>query len=106
MSKRDRLQIRVKWCNDEYKQHWLRALENRIALESEQITINAKSIAGFFEKHGTLNKIVKYVLNAPVPFNVRDFQTFISNEYEKEINEADGEVRTILESFNPWRIQP
>ncbi|GFU35308.1 hypothetical protein NPIL_288801 [Nephila pilipes] len=46
--------------------------------------------SSFVEKHGILNKIVKYVLNGPVPFNVRDSQAFISNEYEKEINEADG----------------
>ncbi|GFT76088.1 hypothetical protein NPIL_196741 [Nephila pilipes] len=31
MSKRDRLQIRVKLRNDEDKRHWLRALENRTA---------------------------------------------------------------------------
>ncbi|GFU23077.1 uncharacterized protein NPIL_571361, partial [Nephila pilipes] len=237
MSKRDRLQIRVNWCNDEYKRHWLRALEHRTALDWEQITHNARGyeyfmanrkgipyflkrlqdrdvryeciatgidfellrpldlyfclhqlkvdelndvftrlpkdtmhevfayflqwplqsvfldmVKGFkapineniflslicllldklkcgwedyeyeellkqfwkelsseyssvVEKRGILNRIVNYVLNAPVPFNVRDFQTFISDEYQKEKTEVDGEVCTFLESFNPWLFQ-
>ncbi|GFS70994.1 uncharacterized protein NPIL_597101 [Nephila pilipes] len=59
----------------------------------------------FIEKHKILNKIVNYVLNSPVPFNIGDFKNFISDVREKEIKKIDGVDRTFLENFNPWYIQ-
>ncbi|GFT16858.1 uncharacterized protein NPIL_184921 [Nephila pilipes] len=38
----DRLEFRMKWQNHEDKRHWLSALENRTALDWEQITLNAR----------------------------------------------------------------
>ncbi|GFT16862.1 uncharacterized protein NPIL_184941 [Nephila pilipes] len=56
----------------------------------------------FTEKQNILNKIVNYVLKAPVPFNIGDCHNFISNEREKEIN---GDKRTFQEIFDPWKVQ-
>ncbi|GFU09021.1 uncharacterized protein NPIL_461991 [Nephila pilipes] len=60
--------------------------------------------SSFIEKNEILNKIVNYVLNAPLPFNVQDCGNFISNVRKKEIREVGGRKRTLLEIFNPWSV--
>ncbi|GFT98610.1 uncharacterized protein NPIL_666471 [Nephila pilipes] len=54
----------------------------------------------FVEQHRILNKIVNYVLNAPLPFNVEDCGNFISYEIIK----LYGRRRELIEIFTPWRV--
>ncbi|GFT94137.1 uncharacterized protein NPIL_227041 [Nephila pilipes] len=52
----------------------------------------------FVEQYKVLSKIVKYVLNASIPFNTGECEDFISKVREEELN---GEERTLLDIFNP-----
>ncbi|GFT16865.1 uncharacterized protein NPIL_184971 [Nephila pilipes] len=120
----DRLEFRMKWQNNEDYQHWLIALENRTALDWEQITLNARGVRFFINNR----KGIPYILTRLQDRGIRyqciascldmvkivispfDLYFCLSQLNAKELNNVFRNLpkhlmHIVFESFLHWSLQ-